>query len=149
MIREVTLNKTNFLFSPYKFEPGTPMISEIIVFGTTLQYLIKNEWQKYWKKELNLSKTIIKEIKKIKGYKIIGDQKTPIISIIHDYFHHSDIGEMLNYQNILIRTGHHCNQLLMKSLSIEGTIRISLGIYNNFKDVEKLISSLYKLSNFV
>ena len=145
MVKTVTFSGTSFLESPYKFEAGTPAIAEIIAFGEALQYLKEIDLKSIWSNEKNIAKYIRSEIRKLKNYKILGnDNESSIISILHIKAHHSDIGDVLNKCGVAIRTGHHCAEPLMNFLNITGTARISLGIYNNFDDANKLIQALKK-----
>ena len=147
MIEDVSFEKTTFLKSPHKFEAGTPQIAEVIAFGEAIEYLNSINLEKYWKEEEEIAKYIKTEIKKLDNFNIFeANQDTSIISIIHKKAHHSDIGEILNKCNVAIRTGHHCAKPLMDYLKIPGTARISLGIYNNYEDAEKLITALNKFN---
>ena len=145
-IKHVTFTNSEFLSAPLRFEAGTPMIAEVIAFGTVLDYLTENNWEENWQNEKDLTSFIKTAIKQIEGFKIFGDNQNGIISLLHERAHHADIGEILNQQNIAVRTGHHCAQPLMRFLSITGTARISLGIYNNFLDAEKLIYALQQVN---
>ncbi len=147
MIEDVSFEKTTFLKSPHKFEAGTPQIAEVIAFGEAIDYLNSINLEKYWKEEEEIAKYIKTEIKKLDNFNIFEtNQDTSIISITHKKAHHSDIGEILNKCNVAIRTGHHCAKPLMDYLKIPGTARISLGIYNNYEDAEKLITALNKFN---
>ncbi|RST66957.1 aminotransferase class V-fold PLP-dependent enzyme [Candidatus Aquarickettsia rohweri] len=147
MIEDVSFEKTTFLKSPHKFEAGTPQIAEVIAFGEAIDYLNSINLEKYWKEEEEIAKYIKTEIKKLDNFNIFeANQDTSIISITHKKAHHSDIGEILNKCNVAIRTGHHCAKPLMDYLKIPGTARISLGIYNNYEDAEKLITALNKFN---
>ena len=51
---------------------------------------------------------------------------------------------VLAQQNIYIRSGHHCAQLIMNKLNIESSNRISLYIYNDIEDIDNLIKGIEK-----
>ena len=55
-----------------------------------------------------------------------------------------DVGVLLDKQGVAVRTGHHCTQPLMQFYRIQGTIRVSFGIYNTLKDAERFIFALQK-----
>ena len=142
MISYVNYKTSKFLPPPHKFEAGTPAIAEVIAFGSVLNYLEEQKWQDYWIHEKLLIKHIRKEINKLTSFKSLGNQDSSIISLIHTRSHPYDIGEILSQQKIFVRSGNHCAQPLMQNLSISGTIRISVGIYNIVEDIEKLICAL-------
>ena len=52
-------------------------------------------------------------------------------------------------KNIAIRTGHHCAQPLMKYLNITTSARVSIGIYNDIKDLDLFVDSLIEVKNFL
>ncbi len=54
----------------------------------------------------------------------------------------NDIASFLDSENIAIRAGHHCAQPLHASLGVDSTIRVSLGLYSSFSDVERLLLGL-------
>ena len=145
MIKEVTFDHTTFLKTPHKFEAGTPAIVEVIAFGVALDYLHSIDLPHIWQEEKKLAEYIREEIGKLGGYEILGSDNS-IISILHSHAHYSDIGEVLNQCGVAIRTGYHCTQPLMSYLGITGTARISLGIYNNFEDADRLLEALKKVN---
>ena len=55
-----------------------------------------------------------------------------------------DLADILGGKyNVAVRAGHHCAMPLHTKFDIEtGTARISLGIYNDKKDIEQLIIGL-------
>ena len=56
--------------------------------------------------------------------------------------HPLDIGVALAMKGIAVRTGHHCAVPLMKSLGIQGTVRISFAVYNTLAEIDQLIDVL-------
>lgn len=147
MIKHVSFDETSFLKAPHRFEAGTPAIVPIIAFGEAINYIASIDIEAAWKRERELSNYIRKTINELGGFKILGDdEESAIISITHARAHHSDIGDVLNKCGVAIRTGHHCAEPLMNYLKITGTARISLGIYNNFDDAERLLQALKKVN---
>ena len=56
--------------------------------------------------------------------------------------HPHDASTIFDEANICLRAGHHCAQLLTKWLGVNGTLRGSFYIYNDYKDVDKMIKDL-------
>ena len=40
--------------------------------------------------------------------------------------------------------GQHCAEPLMDRIGVEGTVRASLGLYNNFNDIDMLVMAIEK-----
>ena len=55
---------------------------------------------------------------------------------------------ILDKHNVAVRAGHHCAQPLLKKLNLKGTVRASLGIYNNKSDIDCLVESITETKKF-
>jgi cysteine desulfurase/selenocysteine lyase len=75
-------------------------------------------------------------------------EKVGIVSFVMEGFHPYDIGHILNARGIAVRTGQHCTQPLMDRLGIDGTVRLSLAIYNTRQEIDELIRAL-RVINFI
>jgi cysteine desulfurase/selenocysteine lyase len=147
MIERVSFEKTTFNQLPYKFEAGTPAISEAIGLAAAIDYIdslnteaVEAHEQKLLAKAHELAATI-------PGMRIIGTakNKVPVMSFLIEGLHPSDIGTLLDQQGIGIRTGHHCAMPLMDYLEIPGTARASFAFYNTEEEVDKLFVALKKI----
>jgi len=144
MIDDVSFEKSSFLKPPHKLEAGTQAIAEVIGFAEALRYLsdIKNidENDSFL---MELTKKELGKIPNIIFYTKATNVSANISFNIKD-IHHDDIGILLSKQNIMLRTGHHCAMPIMKKLAIEGTVRISFGIYTTKEDILTCIIALKK-----
>ena len=59
--------------------------------------------------------------------------------------HHLDLGTLLDRLGIAVRTGHHCAEPLMHRLGVEGTVRISFGLYNTIDEIDTFIAGLRRV----
>ncbi len=144
MISEVDFSGSTFLPPPLRFEAGTPAISEVIAFASTIDYLTLLSDKDLIDHEDNLLGHLRQELKNLNEFKILGDAslKKGLISFTHERAHPSDIATILDNYGIAIRTGHLCAQPLMKRFSLTAVARVSIGIYNNHHDIECLIKAL-------
>ena len=85
-------------------------------------------------------------IAEIDGVRIIGtaELKCSILSFMLDQHHPTDVGTILNYQGVAIRTGHHCAMPVMQHYGVPGTARASFAMYNTREDVDSFIEALKK-----
>jgi len=148
MIKDVSFEKTTYNELPYKFEAGTPNIADTIAFNESISFIneLGKENMAAWEDEL-LQFGTQSLLAEIEGIRLIGTAKDKIsvISFLVEEVHHHDIGLMLDHDGIAIRTGHHCCQPLMNRLSIPGTNRISLAVYNTKEELIYLVQSLKKV----
>jgi cysteine desulfurase/selenocysteine lyase len=151
MIKEVTLEKTTFKDSPYKFEAGTPAIGEVIGFGAAVDYLKKIGLSKIREHELSLTDYALRRLKEEFGNKIKifgptnSQNRAGVIAFQFDRYHPHDVAQILDEENIAVRAGHHCAMPLHHQLKVEGTVRVSFYIYNTQEDIEKLVKGLKKV----
>ena len=75
----------------------------------------------------------------------ISKNKASVISFVMDAAHPHDIGQMLDYEGIAVRTGHHCTQPIMTRFGIPATTRASFAFYNTKEEVDRLVAALEKV----
>ena len=146
MIDTVTFDNTTYKQAPYKFEAGTPAILEVIGLGAALDYLGQYSNLDIYDHEQELLRHMTDEIKLIDNINISGQasDKAGIISVYFSGVHMSDVAMILDQQGVAVRSGHHCCMPLMERFGIEGTLRMSFGMYNNHEDVERAVAALQK-----
>ncbi len=145
-INEVDFNSSTFLESPYKFEAGTQNIAGIIGFSKALEYINLIGYENIQSVEDNVYKYLDDELRKLPNIIFYNDIKDSIGSRSFNFkgLVHDDLGILLDKMNTAIRVGHHCAQPIMKQLEIKGTIRVSIAFYNDYNDIDKLITALKK-----
>ncbi|NQU53963.1 MAG: SufS family cysteine desulfurase [Bacteroidetes bacterium] len=147
MISEVSFEKTTFNELPYKFEAGTPNITSVIAFGAAIDFINEigiieiGEW------EHELLEYATSKLKEIEGIIFYGEspEKSSVISFNIDGIHSYDLGMLLDKMGIAVRTGHHCADPVMQHYKIQGTIRISFGMYNTKEEIDVFIAALNKV----
>ncbi len=144
MIETVTFDKTTYQNAPARFEAGTPSIVDVIGLGAAIDYINQFNMDDIIMHEQTLLNAVMNELSSVD---VIGmmNNKAPVISFTMDGAHHSDIGMILNQSGVAVRTGHHCCMPLMQKFGIDGTVRLSFGIYNDMNDVEKFLTGMDKV----
>tara|TARA_B100000945_G_scaffold313828_1_gene310497 strand:+ start:59 stop:1273 length:1215 start_codon:yes stop_codon:yes gene_type:complete len=144
MIKQVSLNKTNYGDLPHKFEAGTPNIAGVIAFKKALDFITKIGVLNIAKHENELLKYATSEILKIEGVKIYGNsnQKVGVLSFNVKNLHPYDIGIIVDKLGVAIRTGHHCTQPIMEKYKVAGAARISFAAYNTKQEVDICIDAI-------
>lgn len=149
MIREVHLNETKFAGLPHKFEAGTPHIAGVIGLGAVIDYISKIGMENIRIHERQLTQYALKELIKIKGLKIYGSKdvnhRSGVIIFNLGEIHSHDVSQILDEYNICVRSGHHCAMPLHERLGLLASVRATFYIYNNKKDINKLIEGIEKV----
>ncbi|MCT7564460.1 cysteine desulfurase [Aliarcobacter butzleri] len=150
-IREVDFSGSTLLDSPYKFEAGTQNIAGVIGFGKALEYLNYVKYENIQSIEHNVFKYLDEELAKLPDIVFYNDLENCVGSRSFNFkgIVHDDIGILLDKMKVAVRVGHHCAQPIMKKLGIKGTIRVSISFYNDYVDVDNLITALKKALNML
>ncbi len=155
MISEVYIDKTIYKDPPHKFEAGTPAIGEIIAFKEAIKFLKEVGMEKISEHEKKLTKIAIDRLTSTFGgeIKILGPRNVKdhngIISFSFGKYHPHDISQILADNGICVRAGHHCAMPLHTRLKLPATVRASFYIYNDEKDVERLVGGLKEVKKIL
>ena len=146
MIETVTFAKTTYNTLPFKFEAGTPDIAGGIGLAAAIRYIQSIGLDQMAAHEHGLLEYATDQLSNLEEVQLIGTarHKAGVVSFNVKGAHHYDVGALLDKQGIAVRTGHHCTQPLMDRLGIAGTVRASFGVYNDFNDVDQLVTALKK-----
>jgi len=146
MIKNVSFEKSTYNVLPYKFEAGTPNVTEVIGLGVAIDYINDIGLDTIREREHGLINYTISGLQTIDELRFIGEAKerSSAVSFLVGKHHPFDVGEILDKQGIAVRTGHHCTQPLMDLFGIPGTVRASFAFYNTEEEIDKLVKGVKK-----
>jgi cysteine desulfurase/selenocysteine lyase len=147
MIASVTFEKTTYNVIPYKFEAGTPNIAGVIGLGAALDYVNALGMAGITAHEDELLAYGTEALLPVKGLRLIGTarHKAGVLSFVLDGIHPHDIGTVLDYEGIAVRTGHHCAQPVMDRFAVPATARASLACFNTREELDALVRGLHRV----
>ena len=148
MIRSVALEKTTFNELPYKFEAGTPAIAEAVGFGAAVDYVSAIGLEAIERHEHELVAYAMGRLAELEWVTVYGppaDRRAGIISFNVEGVHPHDVAQVLDWEGIAIRAGHHCTQPLMTRLGVAATSRASFYLYSIPEEVDRLVDGLHKV----
>ena len=135
--------------APYGFEAGTPMISEAIGLARAIDYLNEIGFEKILEHERMLHQYALDKLKDVEGIEIYNKTaECAIISFNVKGVHPHDAATFFDEDEICLRAGHHCAQLVTKWLNVSGTLRASFYIYNTTSDVDRFVETIKKVVEF-
>ncbi len=146
MIKTVTFEKSTYNVLPFKFEAGTPNVTEAIGLGVAIDYINETGLDFIREREHHLINYAFDGLRSIDELRFIGEarERASSISFLVGNIHPFDLGELLDKQGIAVRTGHHCTEPLMNIFKIPGTVRASFSFYNTEEEVDKLVKGVKK-----
>ncbi|MFH1770414.1 MAG: cysteine desulfurase [archaeon] len=144
MIKEVTLKKSIWNNVPWKFEAGTPPIAEAIGLGAAIDYIQSIGYENIVEHEKKLANYALKMFRSKNYVELIYPKNniSPIFSFNIKGIHAHDVSSLLDDSAIAVRGGHHCAMPFMKSLGINGSVRVSFYFYNTKEEVDALGKAL-------
>jgi cysteine desulfurase/selenocysteine lyase len=148
MIRSVGFDKTTFNDLPHKFEAGTPAIAEAVGFGAAIEYVTGIGLDAIERHEHVLVEQAMAALEEIPWVRVFGppaDRRAGIVSFDVEGIHPHDVAQILDWEGIAVRAGHHCTQPLMTRLGVAATTRASFYLYSLPEEVDRLIAGLHKV----
>ena len=151
MINNVTMEKSTWNEIPWKFEAGTPNIAQVIGLGRAIEFISDIGLENIQLHEDKLLEYSIEELSKINGIELYGNpsNRGAVIPFNIEGVHSHDLAKFLDTDEICIRAGHHCAQPIMNVLGISASARASFYLYNNAKDIDKLVESIKKTAKIL
>jgi cysteine desulfurase/selenocysteine lyase len=148
MIRAVKLDETTWGDVPAKFEAGTQPIAEAVGFGAAVDYLEDVGIDAIEQHEHELVAYALERLADVPGLTLYGpppERRAGIVSFNVDGIHPHDVSQVLDYEGIAIRAGHHCCQPLMARLGVAATNRASFYLYTVPEEIDRLVEGLHKV----
>jgi cysteine desulfurase/selenocysteine lyase len=148
MIRAVGYDETTWGELPHKFEAGTAPMAEAVGFGAAIDYLTEIGFDAIERYEHELAAYALDRLADlpwVTSYGPPADRRAGIVSFNVEGVHPHDVAQVLDFEGIAIRAGHHCCQPLMRKLGVAATNRASFYLYTIPDEIDRLVEGLHKV----
>jgi cysteine desulfurase/selenocysteine lyase len=144
MVDIVTFEKTTYKELPFKFEAGTTNYIGAIGMAAALDYISAIGIKNIDQYETGLLDYATKKIYDAGDITIFGHapEKASILSFLIDGVHMLDAGMIIDKMGIAVRVGTHCAQPVMQHYKIDGTVRVSVALYNTKEEINYLSKAI-------
>lgn len=152
MIDKVSEESYTLASGYQRYEAGTSHIAGMIGLAEAVDYLRKADMSVLQRQEEKLTHRLIEGLSEIDEVSIYGpvDNKNRIgvVSFNIQGMHSHEVAHILDEAAaIMVRSGDHCCQPLMKYLGLEqGTVRASLYLYNTEEEIDLLIAAVEEIA---
>ena len=148
MIKDVTIEKTEFNQPPARFEAGTPNIADAVGLGYALDFVKSVGIHNIEHHEHDLTEYARGQIARIPGITLIGNPKNRVSVVSLDVagIPAPEVGQMLDKEGIAVRAGHHCAQPALRALGYEMSVRPTFAVYNTRDEIDRLVIALEKIA---
>jgi cysteine desulfurase / selenocysteine lyase len=145
MIREVSLQSFTCNDLPWKFEAGTPAITEAVGLGAAVDYLSALGMEQVRAHEQGLTAYALEQLSRVPDLVLYGPpagRRGGVCSFTLGDIHAHDLATILDSGGVAVRAGHHCAQPLMERYQIPATARASFYVYTTVADIDALVQGL-------
>ena len=150
MIDIVKIEKSTYADPPLRFEAGTPPIVEAIALGEAIDWVDEIGIEQIGRHEKNVIDYGTSLLDSIDGVSVFGKapNKTGVVSFTMNCAHPHDIATIIDREGIAVRAGHHCAQPAMRHFKVDTTLRASVGVYNDFDDIDYFVENFNDIKRY-
>ncbi|GHU58986.1 hypothetical protein FACS189411_15270 [Bacteroidia bacterium] len=147
MIKDVTIEETQYNAPPARYEAGTPNVADAVGLGVALDYVKRIGLVNIEKYEHELTEYARARLGEIKGLHILGNphERISVVSFVLDGIPTPEVGQLLDKEGIAVRAGHHCAQPALRRLGVEASVRPSFSFYNTIEEIDRLIEAILRI----
>ena len=150
MIGDVTLEKSDYLPPPHRFEAGTPPITQAVGLAAALKWLSSQDLEGLRLHMKHLTDQLMEGLEHIGRRRKIrilgplrGEPRLPLVSFSVEGIHPHDICQIMSDRHgVALRGGHHCAKPLHDLYGLDGTCRASLAAYTLRGDIDVLLRGM-------
>ncbi len=150
MVERVTRDRLETLPAPQRYEAGTPNIEGTLGLGAAAAFLRRLGMEDVYRHSRELADGLARELEGIPGLEIkpgrLPHERIAIACFTVRGLGAEDVAMMLSQRfGILVRSGRHCAEPLIRHLGGENLCRISLYLYNTLDEVTAIGRALRSL----
>ena len=146
MIASVGEFESRYAEPPARFEAGTSPIAEAIGLGAAIGFLEGFGMDEVRAHALDVVGYAVERLGEVPGLALHGpadlEARGSVCSFSLEGVHPHDVAEILAREDVCVRAGHHCAQVLMKTMGVHATTRASFAIHSTREDVDRLVDGL-------
>jgi cysteine desulfurase/selenocysteine lyase len=145
MILKVTFEDSKWNELPWKYEAGTPVISQGIALAEACDYLDDIGMDAIRRHEAELAEYAYEQLTAKDDVEVYGppaDDRGGLVAFNLEGVHAHDLSSILNDSAVAIRAGDHCTQPLHDVLGTAASARASFYLYNTKEEVDKLVDAV-------
>lgn len=152
MIEEVHFHRATYAELPARLEAGTPNLAGAVGLGAAVSELERMGPCRVEAHDREIVGEALSLLEKLPWIEIYGPRdpglRSGSISFNIDGIHAHDAASALDAAGVAVRAGHLCAQPLLRFLGISSCVRASFALYNESKDVERLVEGLRRVRAF-
>lgn len=146
MIEVVEMTHSTYADPPYRFEAGTPPITQAAGLAAAIRYLQGIGMDAIAAHEHEVTEYMLAKLTSIDGLVLLGPaeavERGSACSFNLQGIHPHDVMQVLDSRGIAIRGGHHCARPLHRRLGHQSSTRASAYLYTTREEIDALADAL-------
>ncbi len=153
MVARVTHQDFELEALPHRFEAGTPNIEGAIGMGAAARFLRGLGMDQVREHGRALADALAQQVRTVEGIRAYprdgAGERVPVASFALASLSADDVAALLcNRYGVMVRSGVHCAEPLVRHFGETSLTRVSLGLYNTAEEVAYIGESLRALARF-
>ncbi len=152
MIATVTMEHTEYLPAPARFEAGTQPVSQAVGLAAAVDFLESLGMDRVHERDAELGQSLVTGLAAIRGIRVLGpapgEPRVGLASFVVEGVHSHDVGQFLDELGIAVRVGHHCAEPLHRRLGVPASTRASASVYTTDAEVAALLEAVDRVRAF-
>lgn len=146
IVEDVSADGERYLEAPWRFEAGTPAISEAIGFASAINAWNSIDLDTAFSCERSRAARLRTGIARLRTIHTLGtNTASPVIPFLSDRLSPYDVSTLLSHLGVCVRAGRHCAEPYVRALGAEGVCRASLSICTSDDDVGRILACLERI----
>lgn len=152
VVADVTMKSTQYLPPPAKFEAGSQPVAQAVAWAVALDYLSELGMDRVALHEQNMTKLLIERMSELPGVRILGPADTSnrlgVVAFEVEGVHPHDVGQILDFEDVAVRVGHHCAIPLHRFFGVKSSSRATVSLTTTEDEIEQFIAALAKVQGY-
>lgn len=152
MIAWVTMEGAEYMPPPERFEAGTQPVAQIVAWARAIDYVRDLDLNRVVAHEEALTAYLLDGISSVDGVKVLGPSsardRIGLAAFVVEGVHPHDVGQVMDAEDVAVRTGHHCAIPLHAHFGVRSSTRASLAPYSTRNDIERFVHALERVRSY-
>ncbi len=152
VVADVTMEETKYLPPPAKFEAGSQPVAQAVAWAVALDYLSELGMDRVALHEHNMTALILEGMSKMAGVRVLGptdlEDRLGVIAFEVQGVHPHDVGQVLDFEDVAVRVGHHCAIPLHRFFEVKASSRATVALTTTEEEVQQFLDGLAKVQEY-